>query len=156
MEVDGGSDQNSDIRMASHARLKNESMEDEKYHNLMWWLIFWLQYAHKQAGLRSLVFWCTFENLYSLVLYEPRHEKTCLRGLRPGKTQTSLEMSDIETRGIILSRQRTTKADDLRLCCSHMAKAGLSWYGSCSHQTRKWQRALNMLNLIPSIVCKLS
>ena len=23
-------------------------------------------------------------------IYEPRHEKTCLRGLRPGKTQTSL------------------------------------------------------------------
>ena len=22
--------------------------------------------------------------------YEPRHEKTCLRGLRPGKTQTGL------------------------------------------------------------------
>ena len=24
------------------------------------------------------------------LLYEPRHEKTCLRGLRPGKTQTGL------------------------------------------------------------------
>ena len=23
-------------------------------------------------------------------IYEPRHEKTCLRGLRPGQTQTSL------------------------------------------------------------------
>ena len=25
-----------------------------------------------------------------LKLFEPRHEKTCLRGLRPGKTQNSL------------------------------------------------------------------
>ena len=25
-----------------------------------------------------------------LTLFEPRHEKTCLRGLRPGKTQTGL------------------------------------------------------------------
>ena len=31
---------------------------------------------------------------------EPRREKTCLRGLRPGLTQT---------RGIILSKQRITK-----------------------------------------------
>ena len=31
-------------------------------------------------------------------LFGPRHEKTCLRGLRPGKTQA-----------------------DLCLCCSHMA-----------------------------------
>ena len=31
-------------------------------------------------------------------LFHPRHEKTCLRGLGPGKTQT-----------------------DLRLCCLHMA-----------------------------------
>ena len=43
------------------------------------------------------------------------HEKTCLRDLRPGKTQTALcsqrlEISDIKTRDIILSRQRTTKA----------------------------------------------
>ena len=50
--------------------------------------------------------------------YEPHHEKTCLRGLRPVLTQTactatearySLEKSDIETRGIIPSRQLTTK-----------------------------------------------
>ena len=34
MEVDEGSDQKSD-RMAGHARLKNELMEDEQYHNLM-------------------------------------------------------------------------------------------------------------------------
>ena len=37
-----------------------------------------------------------------------------------------LEILDIETRGTIISKQQTTKADqtaqaDLRLCCSHMA-----------------------------------
>ena len=41
MEVDDGSDQNSDIHwMAAHARLKNGFTEDEKYHNLMSELIF--------------------------------------------------------------------------------------------------------------------
>ena len=49
----------------------------------------------------------------------------------------SHEIATIETRDIILSRQRTTKAqislricaDDLRLCCSHMAKTGfiMTW-----------------------------
>ena len=40
MEVDGGSDQKSDIYpylMAMHARLKNELTEDEKNRNLMSW-----------------------------------------------------------------------------------------------------------------------
>ena len=53
------------------------------------------------------------------VKYEPRHEKTCLRDFRPGKTEIGLlsyeasqrlEISYTETRGIILSRQRITKA----------------------------------------------
>ena len=50
-------------------------------------------------------------------------------------TETSwrLEILDIETRGIILSKQRIRKADaqaDLRLCCSHMAKTGFlkTWF----------------------------
>ena len=41
MEVDDGSNQNSDIQphwMAAHARLKNEFMEDEKCLDLMSWL----------------------------------------------------------------------------------------------------------------------
>ena len=52
-------------------------------------------------------------------IYEPHHEKTCLQGFQPGKTQTGLlsyidlskklEILDIEIKGIILSRQRTTK-----------------------------------------------
>ena len=43
MEVDEGSDQKSDILshwMAAHACLKNDFMEDEKYHNLMRWLYY--------------------------------------------------------------------------------------------------------------------
>ena len=52
-------------------------------------------------------------------LNEPGHEKTCLQGFLPGKTQTSLlsyrsklshEIANIETRDIILSRQRIRKA----------------------------------------------
>ena len=67
----------------------------------------------------------------------------CLRGLRQvrhkpacGVTEASwsLEISDIETRGIILRRQRTT-ADvqaDLHLCCSHRHKTGflMTWLNS--------------------------
>ena len=34
-------------------------------------------------------FSCTYIN-YSKIKFEPRHEKTCLRGLRPGKTQPGL------------------------------------------------------------------
>ena len=51
--------------------------------------------------------------------YEPRHEKTCLQGLRQGKTQTGLfsyrdymglESFNLASVGIILSRKWTTKA----------------------------------------------
>ena len=54
----------------------------------------------------------------SELLYEPHHEKTCLQGLRPGKTQTNLLSwwdqlgswnSATASRGIILSRQQTAK-----------------------------------------------
>ena len=41
---------------------------------------------------------------------EPHHDKICLWGFRPGKTQLQrLEISDVETREILLSRQLTTK-----------------------------------------------
>ena len=51
----------------------------------------------------------------SALIYEPRHKNNCLRDLRPGKTQTGheateaslrLEISDIETRDITLSRRK--------------------------------------------------
>ena len=85
-------------------------------------------------------------------LFEPRHEKTCLWGLQPGKIQTSLlstsqglEILDIASRCIILSRWRTTKTV-IRLhgCAGWSAPllfaygknrfshdvAHFSWYGS--------------------------
>ena len=60
-------------------------------------------------------------------LYEPRHDKTCLREFptrpdtnRPAQPQ-KFEISVIESTDIILSKQRTTKAlIRLRGCCSHM------------------------------------
>ena len=58
--------------------------------------------------------------------YEPRHEKTCLRGLRPACTATEaswrLQISDIESRSIMLSRQRTAKVL-IRL----RGRAGAGW-----------------------------
>ena len=50
MKVDEGSDQKSDIYrhwMAEHASLKNEFMEDEKYHHLMTWLIYQICTVHE-------------------------------------------------------------------------------------------------------------
>ena len=40
-----------------------------------------------------------------ILIFEPHHEKTCLRGFRPGKTQMDAQA-------------------DLCLCCSHIAIAG--------------------------------
>ena len=68
--------------------------------------------------------------------YEPRHEKTCLWGFRPGKTQTSLlsYRDKLESWNFGLSKYRyytvqaanikgadQTAQVDLRLCCSHVA-----------------------------------
>ena len=44
-------------------------------------------YAATVLGLRLFAALCGISSLYSLYANEPRHEKTCLRGLRPGKTQ---------------------------------------------------------------------
>ena len=57
-------------------------------------------------------------SLSGIINFETHHEKTCLRDLRPGyskpacaatETKQRLEISDKEPRGIILSKQRTTK-----------------------------------------------
>ena len=73
--------------------------------------------------------------------YEPRHEKKPVFGVcdkvrfKPvclaTETSYSFEISYIASRGIILSRQRTTKAliradaqADLCLCYSHRVKTG--------------------------------
>ena len=66
--------------------------------------------------------------------YEPCHEKTCPRGFRPGKTlnrpaQLQSLARGLKTRGIILSRQRTTKAL-IRLCrCAGWSAPLLFAYG---------------------------
>ena len=39
--------------MAVHARLKNEFTEDEKYHNVMSWLILWVLLVLRSADLCS-------------------------------------------------------------------------------------------------------
>ena len=79
-------------------------------------------------------------------LFEPRHKKTCLGGLRPGKTQTSLlsysiKISELASKGIILARQRKQRcwsdcADvqpDLRLVVRILQKQVFSWRGSFNH-----------------------
>ena len=44
----------------------------------------------QQAQLGMLFFLSLLVFLLMPIIYEPCHEKTCLRGLRPGKTQTGL------------------------------------------------------------------
>ena len=71
----------------------------------------------------------------TLVIIEPRHEKTCLRGFRPGKTPTcaatetskSLEIAAIASRGIILSKKANNKGADQtarmrRLICAFVVR----------------------------------
>ena len=43
----------------------------------------------KGSGTQDNI-WNIESYLKNKILFEPRHEKTCLRGLRPGKTQTGL------------------------------------------------------------------
>ena len=62
--------------------------------------------------------WGSLSEASSSPIWAPS-EKTCLRGFRPGirhkpacaatEARSRLEISDIETRGFILSKQRTTK-----------------------------------------------
>ena len=80
----------------------------------------------------SLICFC----LSLTLIYEPRQEKACLRGFRPGKTQTRLlSYTDklgswnfgysklVEVLYYPGSEQQRHWSDcmDLRLCCSHMA-----------------------------------
>ena len=88
--------------MAANACLKNEFTEDEKCHNLMSWLnyvdvvCFHFQTKHNKRKKEWIMYgaaqFCQRQNERGNIhsLYEPRHEKTCLRDLRPFKTQTSL------------------------------------------------------------------
>ena len=110
------------------------------------------------TSVRSSIYMRSSFTIASVVVHnivEQRREKTCLRGQRPGKTQTgmlshraslSLEISDIKTRGIVLSRQRTTavlirlrssliRAFVVRIGFSHDVAQLIVW--STSHQ---WDR----------------
>ena len=65
---------------------------------------------HVKSTLNIFSFFFFFFCMNKFLKNEPRHEKTCLRGLRPGKTQTvlklsSLVISDTASIGIILSRK---------------------------------------------------
>ena len=58
----------------------------------------------------------------SIKTYEPRHEEICLRGFRPGTTQTpgchgtATEILDLGRRGIVLLFSENNGAADQRLC----------------------------------------
>ena len=60
MEADKGSDQKSDIYphwMAVPAHLKNEFTEEEKFHNLMWWLNYKVLTTHRAIRLYGCAGW---------------------------------------------------------------------------------------------------
>ena len=48
------------------------------------------QQAETSGNSRKLEYAALLESVSTSMLYEPCHEKTCLRGFRPGKTQTCL------------------------------------------------------------------
>ena len=97
-------------------------------------------------SLGLIVFFCSpcHKRTNSIeIINEPRHEKICLRGLRPGKTQTGLlswrfEISAIASRCITLSRQCNKCTDQTawmrRLIFVFVVriwhKQGISWRGS--------------------------
>ena len=73
----------------------------------------------------------------SFCLYDPHHKKTCLRGLRPRKTQTGL---------LSYRDQQRCWSDcaeahaDLRFCSLHMAKAGFLMTWLILSKTSIWLR----------------
>ena len=73
MKVDERSDQKSDIKphwMAVHVRLKNEFMEDEKYHNLMRWLIYNLALRLSQGFVRTGTGWFISGNKVTKAIHQ--------------------------------------------------------------------------------------
>ena len=74
------------------------------------WKMHWKR-QHFNVNLQKLV--VLDEKLILSLLYEPRHKKSCLRVLRlwPAQLQKldRVEILDRASRGITLSRQRTTK-----------------------------------------------
>ena len=93
---------------------------------------------------RYLSFWvfCVFGRMWNSII-ERRHERTCLRDLRPGKPQTGLRsyrlaivlkfwIWKLELLHYLSSEQQRCWSDcaeaqaDLHLCCSHTAKTGVA------------------------------
>ena len=69
MEVDEGSDQNSDIQphwMAAHVRFKNEFTEDEWYYNLMTWL----KCSYVQGNRNRMTPAQTHSNNFEFIVFE--------------------------------------------------------------------------------------
>ena len=84
MKIDEGSDQTSDIWphwMASHARLKNEFTEDNKYHNLMTWLI---HRVNRRLGVQSEV-----DKIKEDILKMEEEKNKCNKELRSLKEEAS-------------------------------------------------------------------
>ena len=67
-------------------------MADEKCHDLMRWFKYFF-FLVMNGEIITLKFVKNGVFLQSCQ-YEPRHEKTCLQGLRPGKTQTGLPATE--------------------------------------------------------------
>ena len=95
---------------------------------------------HNMKCLLTIIFLPVFNT------YEPHHDKTCLRGFRPAKTQTSLLsyrdklvlknwFLQVWVSYYVSSKQQRCWSDcadaqaDLHLCCSHTAKKGffMTW-----------------------------
>ena len=112
--------------MAAHARLKNEFTEDEKCHNLMSWLIRLLfirltrlckieaSSVHMHSHYMSIV---TRKPVF-VVCDQDRLKPVC----SAEEGSYSLEIANIDTKDIILPRQRTTNVlIRLRGCASWSA-----------------------------------
>ena len=119
--------------------------------NAIW---IWKKKCYLNQSLGVLMAWVCrhFEWEWRLLLHEPRHKRTCLRGFRPGKTQSGLlsyrsfEISDLETGDIILSRQRTTTML-IRLCrCAGSSVSFLFVYG-WQKQVFSWRGSIGRIIL---------
>ena len=91
------------------------------------------------------------------ISFEPCHKKTCIRGLRPGKTAQpqklgrglKFQKKKLEVLYYLTRKQQRCLSDsedaqaDLRLCCSHMAGFLTTWpiYDKCSVD---WTRCVHV------------
>ena len=102
-------------------------------------MCYWIIYAHILLKLGSQTVTClklSYLSHMSLVMRKPVFRVCDQVRLKPAYAATeareSLQILDVGSTGIILSKERTIKADvqaDLVLCCRHMAKTGflITW-----------------------------